>query len=549
MKKTRFYIILISLIPYFASTGFSFAQTWNWFLNAQTNGVGIVGLYTDSLGNRYAGGTLDSLIIIGTTLQTDSSFGAAYIIKFDTAGQVVWYNLIETSDYIHVNDMVVAKDGTSYIGGETRGNIQIDNVIYNSIYTSGFICKINSDGSCAWLKYIGGSITDKSTILDIAIDANQNTYTCGFWDSTALSMIHYGPFIMKLDSAGNEVWSNRSKMLISNLNWACFNCYTFCSISLDNFNNLYTSGLISNSPILYGLIGTDTIVADDCFISSFDINGNYRFTNNYSKSISYNLKNLPTGELIADIAFNDSVIIAGTTYYANQPQSDLALLYIDSMGNCYDGIVFSGKGQEGVQAIDIDLYGNIVLTGSYSDTLRIDSAHINPYDSVLYKYDIFLLNINPYLNHLNWFYSFGGDDEDYSASIHIDHSNNIYIAGVFRSTSCDFGSMTVPNNAGQVLYLAELQSPILSSTIKDIDRSKFRIFPVPTSAKLNIDVSEIEENVKEINIKNILGQTVLKVNTINDKLEELDVKKLNSGIYMVEVITKQNTLVKKFIKL
>lgn len=72
---------------------------------------------------------------------------------------------------------------------------------------------------------------------------------------------------------------------------------------------------------------------------------------------------------------------------------------------------------------------------------------------------------------------------------------------------------------------------------------EFRLFPNPTSSKLIFDNNNL--SIKEINIIDITG---IKIKTIKQNLNAIDVSNLPSGIYFIQVITEDMIVTKKFVK-
>lgn len=77
------------------------------------------------------------------------------------------------------------------------------------------------------------------------------------------------------------------------------------------------------------------------------------------------------------------------------------------------------------------------------------------------------------------------------------------------------------------------------------DQSVVNVFPNPTSSKLNFDTSNFED-ISKIEIIDLTGKTI-GVN-YDFKSKSIDVSNLQSGIYFVKFTSKEQVLVKKFVK-
>lgn len=72
------------------------------------------------------------------------------------------------------------------------------------------------------------------------------------------------------------------------------------------------------------------------------------------------------------------------------------------------------------------------------------------------------------------------------------------------------------------------------------------VYPNPTSITISIDWKN--GGVKEISLLNMLGQTIETKLILNEKQTSFDVKKLNDGIYFIQVKTATEIATKRFVK-
>ena len=74
-----------------------------------------------------------------------------------------------------------------------------------------------------------------------------------------------------------------------------------------------------------------------------------------------------------------------------------------------------------------------------------------------------------------------------------------------------------------------------------------RIFPNPVSQNLSIHFQN-QIPFAEINVLNVLGETVLKQNISNSNNTTLNVANLTNGIYFIQIKSNNILVTKKFIK-
>ena len=76
----------------------------------------------------------------------------------------------------------------------------------------------------------------------------------------------------------------------------------------------------------------------------------------------------------------------------------------------------------------------------------------------------------------------------------------------------------------------------------DSKKIEFSIFPNPSKDIINI---KSEEELKSIEIYSILGEKVM---FFEKKIQQLNIKNLSKGIYIMKLITNQGSAFKKFVK-
>ena len=81
---------------------------------------------------------------------------------------------------------------------------------------------------------------------------------------------------------------------------------------------------------------------------------------------------------------------------------------------------------------------------------------------------------------------------------------------------------------------------VVSTT--DFAEVEINIYPNPTSSVLNVSLLGLE--AQTFQVKNVLGQIVLKGNN----MKTIDVSKLNGGVYILQLHIGEKIKVKRFIK-
>lgn len=108
-----------------------------------------------------------------------------------------------------------------------------------------------------------------------------------------------------------------------------------------------------------------------------------------------------------------------------------------------------GNRDENCRTIALDSQGNIFIAGNFQG----NNVDFNPGPGTAYlsssnnSVDIFFAKYDPSGNYL-WAYKIGGPNEDIPAKIVLDNSGNVFIAGWYQSTTCDFDPGTGTVNLG-----------------------------------------------------------------------------------------------------
>ena len=108
-----------------------------------------------------------------------------------------------------------------------------------------------------------------------------------------------------------------------------------------------------------------------------------------------------------------------------------------------------GRFAEG-RGIVVDAAGNVFLTGSFRNSLRLENTSFVAAGSA----DVFVARYNP-AGQLAWATTFGGPGADAGNSLGLDASGNLYVVGDLSGT-VDVGTNTLTSAGGSDIFLAQL---------------------------------------------------------------------------------------------
>jgi hypothetical protein len=339
---------------------------------------------TDSYNNvyvtGYVGGGSTPITIGNTKYTTNDGADCAFIVKFDSNGDVVYFKFIGGGGYDVGNSITTDSNNnvyvTGYFGGSAGALITIDGSGYAKTDSGddAFIVKYDSSGVVKYVKFIGGSSSDVGN--SITTDSNNNVYVTGVVFGNANTLItidgsgYVKPsadadtFIVKYNSSGNVVYVK----FIGGGGTDRGN-----SITTDSNNNVYVTGFLPGN----------TLITIDGSGYATPTNNNYAFIIKYDSSGS-----------VVYVKFIGS----------NGGPSAGNSITTDSYNNVYVTGVVSGSANK-----------LIIIDGSgYAKPSSIDDVFIVKYDSSgVVKYVKFI----------------GGSGGDVGNSITTDSNNNVYVTG------------------------------------------------------------------------------------------------------------------------
>ena len=148
-------------------------------------------------GNDYAYSIIQDLDRNYVVVGWSNSFGSnndIYVVKLDSAGNVVWTKTIGGSGDDGANSIIQSSDGAYVIAGHTNS--------FSSSYDF-YVVKIDSSGNVLWTKTIGGGSYDQA--LSIIQSSDGGYIVVGRTQSFGAG--NYDVYVVKLDSSGNVLWT------------------------------------------------------------------------------------------------------------------------------------------------------------------------------------------------------------------------------------------------------------------------------------------------------------------------------------------------------
>lgn len=379
-------------------------------------------------------------ILLVTLLQLSiTSFGQNFI----------WSKNIGSTGNDGGNAIQVTQDGDIYSCGFFYDSIDIDPGDGVTQVTSAgsadmYIMKQNTNGDLVWAKTIGGSGIDRAYSLDYDMDGN--IYVTGQYYGTVdfdpgsgvLSKTSNGMhdiFLMKMDQDGNMLWAITIGGAATDFGRA---------LTIGQDGQVYLTGFYSETVDFDPGVGNTTYSASsmqfyDVFISKYSVDGDLIWAKSIGGPgmedafcITTNTWNevYITGYFEETTDFDPGV---STSLQTSNGAYDAFVLKLDADGNHIWNKTMGGVGNDITRAVACDNDGNIICTGSFTESFDADAGpDIVPFLSAGLT-DAFVVKMDVD-GQLVWAQTLGGTENDETKTIAIDFEGNYYLSGSFGST-------------------------------------------------------------------------------------------------------------------
>lgn len=483
-----------------------------------------------------------------------------------------------------------------------------------------FIQKLDKDGNFLWAKSIGGVGWDKG--LSVDTDSENNIYITG----TFSGYVDFDPgddsyfldggcggdaFILKLEASGEFVWVKHIAGSVSEANCIYIDDDSYILLTGEFY------GTVDFDPGLANYQLTGVISSYDAFAAKYDMEGNFIWAKSFAGSGSQIGTSLSVDK-------NDNVYIVGNFAdtvdfdpgaeifeLISNGQYDVFILKLDASGNFKWANSMGASDYDKINAIAIDNQNNVLITGSFMETVDFDPSESEMNVTAQGYKDIFVQKLDSEGNMI-WLKIIGNPGYAYSHSICLDGSDNLYISGAFSvTTDFDPGSEThYRNNNGfedtfilkldqqgnfvwvesfggshhdeglcvkvdnlGMVYLAGFfnmyvdfysntaiseglsdmyvqkfdQSSILSGIVDSNDNTGNLINIYPNPTNGVINIEFVENNIGRIVISDIAGKKIVEMSVISQR-ETIDLSSLEKGVYMITVETENNISTTRILK-
>ncbi len=433
---------------------------------------------TDAAGNVYIVGFFNSpSITFGAVTLTSVGSGDIFIVKYDASGNLMWAKSAGGTSYDEGNSISTDASGNVYVGGYFQSSIIVfgADTLTNEGNMDAFIVKYNSMGNVVWAKGTGG--VGNESVQSLHTDALGNILLTGYFQSPSIafgnvilsnagskkggvapSLTDYqgssgssDVFTAVYDPSGKILWAKS----------AGGTSYDFgTGISNDANGNVYISGYFQSPEITFGNIvlknAGGTANTSDIFLVKYDAAGTVVWAKNCGAASSEEANSISTdasGNSYITGYFQSPVIDFGITALTNSGSMDIYAAKYDAQGNAVWAKSASGASYDYGTGISIDANGNVYVTGyfqsptiTFGEVVLTNASKNTTSDIFIVKYDS--------KGAVVWAKNAGGDDDDESNSICNGPTGNIHLTGYFRSSKISFNGTTLTNAGSGDIFIA-----------------------------------------------------------------------------------------------
>ena len=430
------------------------------------------------VGSSQQGGTWELAIQVGeisSTIAMDAAVTQAYSSLLAAEPTYAWAKKLGGSSSDLGNSIATDSAGNVYITGSFFWTADFDPGVGTANLTSAggtdiFISKLNSDGSFAWAKNLGGSSFDYGN--SIATDSAGNVYTTGYFYETAdfdpgagtANLTSAGGtdiFISKLNSDGTFAWAKN----LGGISGDYGN-----SIATDSAGNVYTTGYFYETADFDPGAGTANLTSaggTDIFISKLNSDGTFAWAKQFGGSSDDNGYSIATDS--AGNVYTTGWFFLRTANFdpgagTSAGSVDIFISKLNSDGSFAWAKNLGGSSFDYGNSIATDSAGNVYTTGYFYETADFDPGAGTANLTSAGGTDIFISKLNSD-GTFAWAKNLGGSSGDRGQGIAVDSGGNVYTTGNFEGKA-DFdpgaGTFNLTSAGSLDIFISKL-SPINSA--------------------------------------------------------------------------------------
>lgn len=378
--------------------------------------------------------------------------------------KIIFIYFLTVIHFLNLNAQSVLSAKARLANG-TEGQLQVLHDSQNNLIISGywaipsgpggsqgpinlFIEKYDSNNVLLWAVNSNSNSSGENTqITDIAIDNEDNVYFIGSYNGTSLNIENLSLssnanssldiFFGKINANGTMAWLRGVKEDTYPGNIGLGN-----QIHATKDGNILVSGgyfkdIEIDTIVLTGNPAMDAGITPFSFYAKFDSEGNViwaKKVTHLNQQIGnafggpFELETNRAGEIYMAFGLDSAIVIGNSIIKSSRPQDwgDMyAIIKTDASGNLLTYKIIKSTFNE-IEELKIDHCGNVLVSGSYIDTLSIDNQGI----SANSERDVFVAKLDENLS-AKWVKNFGSNSGDRHMGLSINDKNELFFGFEF----------------------------------------------------------------------------------------------------------------------
>jgi hypothetical protein len=321
------------------------------------------GVAVDGSGNCYVVGWFMGTAGFGTA-QLTATAGEIFLVKYDSAGNVLWARGCGGSGGGHAGGVALDGSGNIYIAGDFKGTGNFGSTQLTSAGNEDvFLAKYDPNGNALWARSGGGANGDLGYC--VAADSSGNSYVSGSFSGPSTFggtvLTGSGMFVAKYDASGNLAWAQQNG---GQAGWG---------IGVDAAGNCYVAGFFEGSAT-FGTTPLTSAGQRDALLVKYDPSGNVvwaRAGGGAGDDFAFGASVDAAGNCCIAGSFGrftPGPAMFGNTQLMNWNNEEAFVAKYDSAGNFQWAIQNEGTGNDSATAygVALDGAGNASVTGDFS---------------------------------------------------------------------------------------------------------------------------------------------------------------------------------------
>ncbi|HXF62296.1 MAG TPA: SBBP repeat-containing protein [Caldilineaceae bacterium] len=440
-----------------------------------------VAVAVDGAGNVYITGSFRGTVDFdpgpGTAQLTSQVANAAYIIKLDPAGNLIWARSIQGDDDVRPYDLVVDPGGNVALTGSFEGTVDLDpGAALRRAESRGesdiFLVKLTAAGNLIWSFTAGDSGADRG--IGLTADRNHNLYVAGSFRGTlTFSGTALGDLV--LESAGDDdaiifrfggggslMWAKRMGGDESDEGRA---------VAVDRDGNVYMAGLFEGDVDLDpGWTGWEATSRGDTdiFISKLVAGGDFRTAlaiGGQGEESEPDLAITGAGDLYLTGSFEREVDFDRNSpagLRTSRGEDDIFLAKYSRNLNFHWVQTFGASGTDEGNGVALDLFENPVIIADFEGAVDFDPGNAQRTLTSAGQDDMVVANYTAG-GDFRQAQAFGGSMDDTGRALALDQRGRVYLAGGIQGTAAfnlDGQTVSRTSAGGYDLVVAKLPQAV-----------------------------------------------------------------------------------------